>query len=101
MGKTRRVMSSVGISHNMLEFQDGRLDFDFENRQERLQKVLEKRRQAGTASTEASSATTTTSNSADPITETAAPSEAVPDNKETRKSKKSKKFKKPKAVEKN
>ena len=70
-------------------------------RQEKLRIELEKRRQAGTASTEASSATPTTSDSADPITETPAPSEAVPDNKETRKSKKSKKFKKPKAVEKN
>ena len=68
-------------------------------RQEKLQKVLEQRRQA--ARTEASSATPTASGSADPITETPAPSEAVPDNKEPRKSKKSKKFKKPKAVEKN
>ena len=42
-----------------------------------------------------------TSDAADPITETPAPSEAVPDNKEARKSKKSKKFKKPKAIEKN
>ena len=76
MGKTRRVTSSVGISHNMLEFQDGRLDFDLENRQERLQKVLKQRRQA--ARTEASTATPTT---------TPATSEAVPDNKEPRKSK--------------
>jgi hypothetical protein len=68
-------------------------------RKEKLNKVLEQRRQA--ASTEASSATPTTSDYADSITETPAPSEAVPDNKEPRKSKKSKKFKKPKAVEKN
>ena len=100
-GKYFRVMSSVGISHDILEFQDGRLDFDLENRQERLQKVLEKRRQAGTASTEASSATPTTSDSADPITETPATSEAVPDNKEPRKSKKPKKSKDPEAVKKN
>ena len=47
-----------------------------EERQLRLQKVLEQRRQA--ASTEASTATPSTSGSADPVTETP----AVPDNKE-------------------
>ena len=95
-GKSFRVMSSVGISHDILESQDGRLDFDLENRQERLQKVLEKRRQA--ARTEAS-----TSGSADTVTETLATSETVrvPDNKEPRKSKKNKKSKKPEAVKKN
>ena len=80
MGKTRRFRIT-----DWVEFQDG---LDLENRQERLQKVLEKRRQA--ASTEASTATPTTSGSADPITETpASTSEAVFDNKEPRKSKKS------------
>ena len=93
MGKNRRVTSSGGISHNMLEFQDGQLDFALEERQIRLKNVLERRRQA--ASTEAGTATPTTSGSADPITETPATSEAVPDNKEPRKSKKSKD---PKAV---
>ena len=74
----------------------GRLDFDLENRQERLQKVLAQRRQA--ARTEAS-----TSGSADTVTETLATSETVrvPDNKEPRKSKKNKKSKKPEAVKKN
>ena len=99
-----RVGSSRGISHTISQDSQGRTEGAMnalEERQKRLQKVLEKRRQAGTASTEASSATPTTSDSADPITETAAPSEAVPDNKEIRKSKKSKKFKKSKAVEKN
>ena len=94
MGKTRRFRITGWV-----EFQDGRLDFDLENRQERLQKVLEKRRQA--ASTEASTATPTTSGSADPITETPATSEAVPDKKEPRKSKKPKKSKDPKTVKKN
>ena len=68
-------------------------------RQEKLQKVLEQRRQA--ARTEASTATPTTSGSADPVTETPATSEAVPDNKEPRKSKKPKKSKDPEAVKKN
>jgi hypothetical protein len=93
MGKNRRATSSDGNSHNMLEFQGGQLDFALEGRQERLKNVLERRRQA--ASTEAGTATPTTSGSADPITETPATSEAVPDNKEPRKSKKSKD---PKAV---
>ena len=50
-------------------------------RQEKLRIELEKRRQA--ARTEASSATT--SDSTDPITETPANSETVPENKKPRK----------------
>ena len=99
-----RVVSSSGISHTISQDSQGRTEGAMnalKERQEKLQKVLEKRRQAASASTEASSATPSTSDAADPITETPAPSEAVPDNKEARKSKKSKKFKKPKAVEKN
>ena len=64
-----------------------------EERQLRLQIVLEQRRQA--ASTEASTGTTT------PSTSGYATSEAVPDNKEPRKSKKNKKSKDPEAVKKN
>ena len=90
MGKDRKfkIMSFVEISHDN--------DFDLENRQERLRKALEKRRQA--ARTEAS-----TSGSADTVTETLATSETVrvPDNKDPRKSKKNKKSKKPEAVKKN
>ena len=102
-----RVGSSGGISHTISQDSQGRTEGAMnalKERQKKLQNLLEKRRQvtqAASASTEASSATPTTSDSADPITETPAPSEAVPDNKEPRKSKKSKKFKKPKAVEKN
>ena len=95
MGKTRRFRITA-VYTDWVEFQDG---LDLENRQERLQKVLEKRRQA--ASTEASTATPTTSDSADPITETPATSEAVPDNKEPKKSKKPSKSKDPKTVKKN
>ena len=97
-----RVGSSGGISHTISQDSQGRTEGAMnalKERQEKLQLQLEQRRQA--ASTEASSATPTTSDYADSITETPAPSEAVPDNKEPRKSKKSKKFKKPKAVEKN
>ena len=99
-----RVGSSAGIAGTISQDSQGRTEGAMnalKERQEKLQQLLEKRRNAAIASTDASSATPTTSDSADPITETPAPSEAVPDNKETRKSKKSKKFKKPKAVEKN
>ena len=105
MGKIRsRVASSYGVSHTISQDSQGRTEGAanaLKERQEKLQKVLEQRQRRQAASTEATSAIPTTSGSADLITETPAPSEAVPDNKEPRKSKKSKKFKKPKAVEKN
>ena len=88
MGKTRRISSSVGTSHSMNISQDGRIlqnDLALEERRERLQKVLEQRRQERT---EARNATPTTSGSADLVTETTATSKAVPDNKKSKSVKK-------------
>ena len=93
---TRARSTSIPNYQESSHLRDG---IALEERQLRLQKVLEKRRQA--ASNEASAATPTTSGSADPVTETPDTSEAVPDNKEPRKSKKPKKSKDPEAVEKN
>ena len=58
-----------------------------EERQLRLQMVLEQRRQAASIEASTGTATPSTSGSADSVKETSATSEAVPDNKEPRKSK--------------
>ena len=79
-----------------MDLQGRQLAFDLEERQERLQKVLERRRQSSTCTP-----TSMTSGSDIPVTETQATSEAVPDTKEPKKPKKSKKPKDLKAAKKN
>ena len=89
MGKPRKLVLISGCSLERLRTQDDATFFELQSRRERLQQVLERRRQA--AVTEVSTPTSTPTPAVVPETTTQATPEAIPDTKEPKKKKKSKK----------